>query len=191
MGDPHSPAMTIGACAWMEKQWLEGIDERSKEYFTAVRYMDDILLFVAKSEEFDYKCFINDLENTVYFSPLKLQDGDKNTFLENTITIKDNKIKYRLKNNNNFTADVWRYPHYHSYTAKTMKAGILLSAMKKVHKMTSDQNELIYSAMQKISEFAHLQYPKTAIRIACNKMASTTRESVWFRVRELAYASYY
>ena len=41
MGDPLSPAMTIGACAWMEEEWMQQIDEHTKKKFVAKRYMDD------------------------------------------------------------------------------------------------------------------------------------------------------
>ena len=44
MGDPLSPAMTIGACAWMEEEWMQQIDEDTKRKFVAKRYMDDILV---------------------------------------------------------------------------------------------------------------------------------------------------
>ena len=36
MGDPHSPGMAIGACAWMEKLWMETPHEDTKKYFRAV-----------------------------------------------------------------------------------------------------------------------------------------------------------
>jgi hypothetical protein len=31
MGDPLSPGMTIGACAWMEKEWMQTLTEEDKE----------------------------------------------------------------------------------------------------------------------------------------------------------------
>jgi len=43
MGDPHSPGMTIGTCAWMEDEWMQTIDEETKRYFRMKRYMDDVL----------------------------------------------------------------------------------------------------------------------------------------------------
>ena len=45
MGDPHSPGMTIGACGWMEREWLQTLSAATKEMFMAKRYMDDILMF--------------------------------------------------------------------------------------------------------------------------------------------------
>ena len=45
MGDPLSPAMTIGACAWMEEEWMQQLDGNTKEKFVAKRYMDDILVW--------------------------------------------------------------------------------------------------------------------------------------------------
>ena len=37
MGDPHSPGMTIGACAWMERTWLQSLSHADKLTFTAKR----------------------------------------------------------------------------------------------------------------------------------------------------------
>ena len=47
MGDPHSSGMTIGACSWMEHEWMQTLDPATKDFFIARRYMDDILLFYA------------------------------------------------------------------------------------------------------------------------------------------------
>ena len=44
MGDPLSPGMTIGTCAWMEKEWMNTITVQDQQRFRAKRFMDDILL---------------------------------------------------------------------------------------------------------------------------------------------------
>ena len=46
MGDALSPAMTIGTCGWMEREWMNGLDVSTKGNFKAKRYMEDILLFL-------------------------------------------------------------------------------------------------------------------------------------------------
>ena len=33
MGDPHSPGMTIGACSWMEHEWMQTLDNATRESF--------------------------------------------------------------------------------------------------------------------------------------------------------------
>ena len=48
MGDALSPAMTIGTCGWMEREWMTSLHENAKSKFAAKRYMDDILLFFLK-----------------------------------------------------------------------------------------------------------------------------------------------
>ena len=53
MGDPHSPGMTIGACAWMEKEWVSSLATDVRSSFRAARYMDDILMVIAKHDRFD------------------------------------------------------------------------------------------------------------------------------------------
>ena len=47
MGDPLSPGMCIGTCAWMEAEWLAGMRASTKHFFKAARYMDDILMIMA------------------------------------------------------------------------------------------------------------------------------------------------
>ena len=47
MGDPLSPGMTIGACAWMEKEWLDGLHFSVRRNFKMRRFMDDILIVYA------------------------------------------------------------------------------------------------------------------------------------------------
>ena len=55
MGDALSPAMTIGTCGWMEREWMGGLDDATKRNFLAKRYMDDILLFYRKDETWDHE----------------------------------------------------------------------------------------------------------------------------------------
>ena len=77
MGDPLSPGMTIGACAWMEKNWLMTLTDEDKQYFRAARYMDDILMFLAQSESWDREHFIRDFtKSECYHDPLKLTDAN-------------------------------------------------------------------------------------------------------------------
>ena len=40
MGDPHSPGMAIGACAFMERKWLQTLPPEFKKSMLAKRYMD-------------------------------------------------------------------------------------------------------------------------------------------------------
>ena len=48
MGDALSPAMTIGTCGWMEREFMQGLHKDTKNNFKAKRYMDDVLLFMKK-----------------------------------------------------------------------------------------------------------------------------------------------
>ena len=48
MGDPLSPAMTIGTCCWMERRWMSTVSDTEKLYFRAKRYMDDILFMYVR-----------------------------------------------------------------------------------------------------------------------------------------------
>ena len=80
MGDPHSPGITIGTCAWMEKEWLNTLEQEVRDSFVARRYMDDVIFFVAKNGEIDCdklmnnfreECYWPDSENTGKHAPTR------------------------------------------------------------------------------------------------------------------------
>ena len=50
--------------------------------------------------------------------------------------------------------------------------------------MASDYDVVRSSALQKVSEFAALKYPRKMLWTACTTMGVTTRDTAWFRVRE-------
>ena len=58
-----------------------------------------------------------------------------------------------------------------------------LATLKKLDKMASNEQELVYSAMQKLYEFIQLKYPKKLIWTACTTLAVCTRDAVWFKIR--------
>ena len=186
MGDPHSPGMTIGACAWMETEWLASLSEDVKSSFRAARYMDDILMLVAKHDQFDHDAFFDDFKRSeCYWPPLKLEPAKADTFLETTFSIEKNNLRYWLKNDN--TADcphkIWRYAHFQSYATFEMKKKVLIATLLKLHDMASDDGVLCESALDKLHEFARLGYPPGLIARVCGIMAARTRNTMWFRIR--------
>ena len=60
---------------------------------------------------------------------------------------------------------------------------MLISTLKKVNKMASDDTSLMNSAIWKLAEFAKLRYPIQALLRACTLVAVTTRNATWFKVR--------
>ena len=187
MGDPLSPAMTIGTCAWMESDWMEGLDQRDKEYFTARRYMDDILMCYAESEKWDHEKFVEDfISSTCYHPPLELEDGAEGTYLETTFRWEGTRFAYKLKNENEAGKEpkIWRYKDFRSHAPFAQKRALITMLMKKVHGMASDRAMLTESAIQKISEFKRLNYPRGLLRGVCNYMYATTREGGWMDARD-------
>ena len=186
MGDPHSPGMTVGTCAWMEHEWLAGLDEASKRNFRARRYMDDVLIFTARHEAWDGDAFIKGISNECYFPPLTLEDGKEGTFLETSFEItRANRIRHWLKNDNapGQEPKVWRYAHFLSHAPFLQKRAVLMACLKKVHAMASDQHKLLSSAVQKLAEFVRLQYPQRLLWSACTTMGVSTRHPAWFKAR--------
>ena len=187
MGDPHSPGMTIGTCAWMEKEWMTTIHNDAKPFFKIKRYMDDILMFYAETNGLQYNKLLQDFgRSECYFPPLTLEDAKQDTFLETTFEIRDNKIRHWLKNENTpyQPPKVWRYSHFRSHMAFQVKRGVLQATLKKVQAMASDRRALYHSALQKIAEFQRLQYPRKMLWTACTTLGVQTRETTWFDVRD-------
>ena len=185
MGDPLSPAMTIGTCAWMEDEWMQTLSEKDKEFFKAKRYMDDILVVYAKSEAWDHGRFMSDLKKSVcYQAPLKLEPGAAGTFLETRYEIVGNQFRYKLKNDNESgETRVWRYQHFHSYSPFMQKRATLTACLQKVQHMASDPDTLYRSALAKVDEFRRLDYPLSVLRKACSYLGASTGEGKWIAVR--------
>ena len=187
MGDPHSPGMCIGGCAWMEAEWLKGLDEETKSNFLARRYMDDVLCFYAQHDNWNEEAFLKGIGEECYFPPLKLEDGGDGTFLETSFHItKANRVRHWLKNQNapGREPKVWRYAHFKSHAPFQQKRSVMMACLKKVHSMASDPHVLRGSAVQKLAEFARLQYPRRLLWSACTTMGVHTRNPAWFRARD-------
>jgi hypothetical protein len=188
MGDPHSPGFCIGTCAWMEEEWKNTLDIRTQENFSSKRYMDDVLTIYAKKDNWDYEKYLCDFNTECYFPPLRLETTHDSTFLESKLEIgKSNNIRFQLKNENHAgqEAKTWRYAHFSCYTSFEQKNTILKACLQKVHKAASDTPALIKSGKQKIREFLRLYYPKKMVWKACTTMAVNTRDTAWFRVRDI------
>ena len=187
MGDPHSPGMTIGTCAWMEHEWLQTVHADCRKNFLARRYMDDLIAFYAQRPDWDDARFLGDIRGHCYLPPLRLEAGTEGTFLETSFAITEtNKVRHWLKNvnSNDEPQKVWRYSHYDSHGEFSQKRAVLMSCLQKVQKMASDGAALRMSANEKLAEFHNLGYPRKMLWTACTTMGVTTRNTIWFRVRE-------
>ena len=98
-----------------------------------------------------------------------------------------NTIRYWLKNENTpgLPPKTWRYAHFDSYATIASKKAVVVATLRKLGKMASHDYILVRSAVQKLHEFQRLQYPPALLRAACNNLAVTTRNTAWFRVREI------
>ena len=100
MGDRLSPGMTIGTCAWMEREWMNTLTEADKKQFKAKRFMDDIIMICDTENDWEYGKFLKNFETECYQKPLKLEPGNEGTFLETQLWQEGGKIKHRIKNEN-------------------------------------------------------------------------------------------
>ena len=189
MGDPISPGMTIGACGWMEDEFMQSIADTDKRWFRAKRFMDDILLVYAESAAWDATEFVADMRRSeCYQEPLRLEKGTDGTFLETRFKIDTtcNKFKYKLKNDNeDGVIRVWRYHHFHSCAPFMQRRATLTACLRKVQRMASDADMLRISALAKIAEFRRLRYPVGLLRKACAYLGATTGVRAWFDVRDV------
>ena len=130
---------------------------------------------------------IQRLTKECYHPPLKLEDGKEGTFLETSFYItKENCCKHWLKNENTTVTNpkIWRYAHFWSSTDEATKRKVMHATLKKLHNMASDADTLVASALHKLHEFQLLQYPFHHLYKACNYIATTTRDTTWFRIRQ-------
>ena len=187
MGDPLSPAMCVGTCAWMEKEWMQTLTAWDKQHFCAARFMDDILLFYRKSTRWGHRAFLTDFARSeCYHPPLKLEDAKDDTFLETTFEIEGQRIRHWLKNDNKRGAPpkIWRYQHFASYSSFAQKRATLTACLRKVQAMASDGAALRSSAVQKLSEFHALEYPAAILRGVCTYLAARSGRYEWIQVRD-------
>ena len=186
MGDPHSPGMTIGTCAWMENEWMKMIPKEMKETFRIRRYMDDVLTIYAENEKWDMRKLRKDLWEECYFPPLKLEPATQGTFLETRFEITEGgKIKQWLKNDNEDGQDkIWRYMHFDSYMPLEQKRSIMMACLAKVQERSNDWKKMEKSILDKLYEFLKQGYPKGMLVKACTEMGKKTRDVTWFEARE-------
>ena len=111
------------------------------------------------------------------------QEGAPNTFLESTFQLEPNGVRFRLKNENEHSFKVWRYHHYYSGLPYISKRAMVMSTLRKVDSMASDNASLYDSALSKLNEFVNLRYPLGILRYFCAILARDTSNLTWRRVR--------
>ena len=187
MGDPLSPGMTIGTCAWMENEYLATLTEEDKQRFKAKRFMDDILLFYRQDDKWDSEKFLNDFtESHCYQKPLKLEPGRGGVFLETKLWHQNGTVRFGLKNDNegDCHSKIWRYQHWDSNIPFGQKRATLVACLKKVQLMSSDAHSLADGALAKIAEFRRLRYPINVLRKTCSYLGATSGVGAWITVRD-------
>ena len=166
---------------------MNAIDQISKRFFRAKRFMDDILIIYAKNNTWEYEKFMRDFKSSeCYWAPLSLEEGKVGTFLETRFKLTSDRksITYRLKNDNEKGEEpqIWRYHHFQSYGHYVQKRATLLASLKKVHHMASDATQLFFSGVDKLKEFSRLDYPRGIRKFMCGIMARDTEDSTWYKI---------
>ena len=101
-----------------------------KKKFVAKRYLDDVLLSLAKGG-WDHERFYKDFKRSeCYARPLNLEETADETFLETTFRVEADRIRFRLKNVNvGDTKKVWRYQSFDSYSPQEQKWRTLVATL--------------------------------------------------------------
>ena len=184
MGDPTSPGMTVGTCAWMEKEWIKSIDPTDRKRFAARRFMDDIMIIYREDPDWDHHRFISDFRRSeCYQQPLTLTDGREGVFLENKFWVKKNKIDFTIKNDNEEKNTIWRYHHFYDNTTYEQKRATLVACLRKVQHLSSDPVLMGDAALAKIAEFRRLRYPVSVLCKICSFLGASSGEATWIAVR--------
>ena len=184
MGDPLSPAMCVGTCAWMEKEWMQTLTAWDKQHFCAARFMDDILLFYRKSTRWGHRAFLTDFARSeCYHPPLKLEDAKDDTFLETTFAIEGQSIR-----------------HWSTSAALLQRSGAtsispVIAPLRRSGPRSQPACERFkpWRAMappceavrcKKLSEFHALGYPIAVLRGVCTYLGASSGRYEWIQVRE-------
>ena len=178
--------MTILTCAWMEREWVNGLHPMDRLYFKGARYMDDILIFLSKTHKWDHVKFLEDFARSeCYWKPLKLENAGVGQFLETSYEKVGQNVTYRLKNANEVHNNVWRYHHYQSRMDYTTKRSTLLSSLRKTFTMASDNEQCLIGLEAKCKEFLLLGYPVGIIRHMCSRLFYETNAELFQILRSL------
>ena len=181
MGDAISPGGTIITLAYMENTFLSRLQQKERGHVVGIRYMDDLLTVYKDDGGHQTRDILTRMHSSMYKGRLRLEPAHDSHFLETRFELRGDKVLLRLKNENEGQTQpkVWRYQHWYSATSFTLKRSILLAALKKVHFMASDHEQLAISARAKVQEFMNAGYPFGVIKFMCSSMATTTGERVW------------
>ena len=145
--------------------------------------MDDIITIYAENNRWDAARVLQSQERA-YHPPLKLEEAKPDTYLESRFVIEHNKIRFRLKNDNeDGSTKVWRYQHFDSNTPFLQKRATLTACLRKTQSMASDPRMMMRGALAKIAEFRKLRYPISVIDNACTFLAASQGEGTWITIR--------
>ncbi len=168
--------MTILTTRWMEQEWLNTVPIEMDGFFKAARYMDDIIIGLSTSDQWDKDKFLADFKASCYWDPLRLEaPPHQDAFLETRFQIIDGKIQTRLKNDNEVGTNIWRYHHFESQMDYRIKRATVMATLRKVDLHASSPSQLYGSALSKISEFLRKGYPAGTLRYMCAILAKETK----------------
>lgn len=191
MGSPISPILATLYCSRAEYYFLTSINMNLK--IQGVRYIDDILLIIESKTKKDFNIkvenIIKDLDGLYKNnSGVKLEieeKGEKVNFLENEVSIYNNKIEIDYINKNEKSIEeknkqsITRLKSYHSFDPIEQKIGTIIGFFIRVYRLTIREEDLLHCIGYIIKELEILKYPKNIIRNALYKMKIKTDNIIW------------
>ena len=161
MGDPLSPAICIGTCAYMEMEWFDNLPPKIKTCTRFTRYLDDIYMIADKNKIENFDNFLIDFTKGCYPSCLELKETKNDEYLECKTIIDGNSIKMKHWNKNlthlRSCGKQYYFKHqkFHSYTMDHNKRGAMIGTWTRMADNSNDDTLLREAVQEKIMEFQY------------------------------------
>jgi hypothetical protein len=89
------------------------------------------------------------------------------------------------------TQTLLKFQPYESYSPRSSKKGVIISTFLRVQRATSNQQRLFSALGSVIAELKTLNYPKSIIGDALNKLHATKHDKCWGEAVRLLHDEWY
>ena len=185
MGDPMSPAMCIGTCAYIEMQWFDSLPADVKPHIRFTRYLDDIFMVANRSNIQNYDELVDSFVKRCYPSCLELEETNSNEYLECKVVVNGSKLNIYHWNKNHIhmqsNAQQYYYKgqHMQSYTTDQSRRGALIGTWTRVQDNSNNSTLMSTAILQKCDELRTLSYTTRYIKNTLRYMHKKTKSNHW------------
>ena len=191
MGDPMSPALCIGSCAYLEMKWFESLPANIQPHVKFTRYLDDIFMIANIGQngipESDFLALKKEFTENCYPPCLELEETPHDEYLECKVQTEGNVITTRHWNKNlthmiaTGKQHYYKHQHFGSHTTNHSKRGALIGTWTRMSDNTNTTEGLHMAICEKMFELNELKYPKKYVLKTLKYMHNKTKEEIWSR----------